>query len=268
MTPLVDVVDLRKSFARRGLRRLPLEAVAGVSFAIEPGESVGLVGASGSGKTTIAKIVCGLERPTSGQVSVAGFDLSEGNPPPRRFYRDVQMIFQDPYLSLSPRMTIRRAVGYALSVQRVPRAEIEQRVRAAMSRVGLPTGVLDRYPHQLSTGQRQRVGIARALIARPSLIVADEPVSSVDVSLQTQILNLLADIQRDTGVAFLFISHDLAVVGYLCERVLVMQNGQVIEQGTSDEVLTRPQTEYTRLLVEAAGIGDSIVARTRSAAAT
>jgi ABC-type glutathione transport system ATPase component len=256
VSDILTVRDLRKTYPGRGFRAEPTEAVRGISFTLPYGTSLGIVGESGSGKTTTARIVCGLERATSGKVLVAGRDLSDGNPPPRGFYGEVQMVFQDPYLSLSPRMTVRKAVGYALKVQGVRRAEREQRVQAAISRVGLPVRLLDRYPHQLSTGQRQRVGIARAIIGEPKLVIADEPVSSLDVSLQTQILNLLVDIQEQTGISYLFISHDLAVVAYLCERVQVMQNGMIVEGGDPQDVLSAPKTPYARLLVEAAGIAE------------
>lgn len=266
MTDLIRVSDLRKTFHTGGLRPHTVEAVRGISFALPVGKSLGLVGESGSGKTTTARICCGLERPTAGEVHVAGYGLGTlTRHPPREFFAKVQMIFQDPYLSLSPRMLVGEAVGYSLRVRHVPAREREERVRAALSRVGLPGAVRDRYPHQLSTGQRQRVGIARAIVSEPELIVADEPVSSLDVSLQTQILNLLVDIQQETGVSYLFISHDLAVVGYLCDQVIVMQNGAVVEEGTAAEVLEQPRTEYTRLLVEAAGIGDDLGAAASSA---
>jgi ABC-type glutathione transport system ATPase component len=252
--PIVRVRDLEKTFRARGRRGTATHAVRGVSFDVRPGQSVGLVGESGSGKTTTARIVCGIETATAGEVVVGGHTMTAERRPPRSFYDGVQMIFQDPYLSLSPRMMIRDAVGYALKVRGVGKAEREARVRRALARVGLPSAALDRYPHQLSTGQRQRVGIARAIVAEPKLIVADEPVSSLDVSLQTQIMNLLVDIQEETGVSYLFISHDLAVVGYLCDRVLVMQGGEILEEGETGQLLAHPETPYARLLIEAAGL--------------
>lgn len=255
MSALVSVRDLRKTFHRRRSRQT-VEAVRGISFDLQRGESLGLVGESGSGKTTTARIVVGLERATAGEVNVAGFELHEARrTPPRDFYAQVQMIFQDPYLSLSPRMTVGQAIGYALKVRGVARAERERSVREALAQVGLPSVVASRYPHELSTGQRQRVGIARSIISQPALVVADEPVSSLDVSLQTQILNLLVDLQEQTGIACLFISHDLAVVAYLCERVIVMKHGLAVEAGATSEVLANPKHEYTQALVKAAGIG-------------
>jgi ABC-type oligopeptide transport system ATPase subunit len=252
---IVRVDDLCKVFHARGRRGREVQAVRGVSFALRAGSSMGLVGESGSGKTTTARIICGLETATSGTVRVGEYDMHElEGPPPRVFFDDVQMIFQDPYMSLSPRMTIAEAVGYSLRVRNVPRAKREERVRTAIQRVGLPSAVLKRYPHQLSTGQRQRVGIARAIVLEPRLIVADEPVSSLDVSLQTQILNLLVDIQEQTHVSYLFISHDLAVVGYLCDDVVVMKDGVVVERGATSSLLASPETDYTRKLITASGL--------------
>jgi ABC-type oligopeptide transport system ATPase subunit len=254
MSALVEVRDLHKTFHKRG-SRTAVEAVRGVSFDVAKGRSLGLVGESGSGKTTTARIVVGLETLTSGSVNVCGHDLAEAaGAPSRELYASVQMIFQDPYLSLSPRMTIGDAIGYSLKTRGVPRTERDARVRDSLARVGLPTIIAQRYPHELSTGQRQRVGIARAIISQPALVVADEPVSSLDVSLQTQILNLLVDLQQQTGIACLFISHDLAVVAYLCEEVVVMKEGVVVEQGVTAQVLANPQHEYTQALVKAAGL--------------
>ncbi len=254
MTSLVHVHELRKTFHDRGSKRL-VEAVRGISFDLSAGQSLGIVGESGSGKTTTARIVVGLEKATAGEVTVAGTDLhAEKGSPPREFYSQVQMIFQDPYLSLSSRMKISDAVGYSLKVRGVGAEERDVRVREAFARVGLPAAVGARYPHQLSTGQRQRVGIARAIISEPSLVVADEPVSALDVSLRTQILNLLVDLQEQIGMAYLFISHDLATVAYLCERVIVMERGVVVEEGDTASVLEAPQHLYTQALVRAAGL--------------
>jgi peptide/nickel transport system ATP-binding protein len=254
-TPLVSVSELRRVFLTRGFRPTQKVAVDNLSFELRPGEALGLVGESGSGKSTTARIVCGLDSPTSGTVSVAGYDLSGDSRPPRAFYDDVQLIFQDPYLSLNPRMTVADSVAYRLRVKGVKEAERRQRVQASLATVGLSPAIADRYPHQLSTGQRQRVGIARAILGDPKLIVADEPVSSLDVSLQAQILNLLIDIQEQTDVAYLFISHDLGAVGYLCERIIVMQAGREVEAGDAQHIPQAPSREYTRLLVAAAELG-------------
>lgn len=252
--PIVEVSDLTKIFSHPGIRKTANYAVKNLSFAVGEGESLGLVGESGSGKTTTGRIVCGLEQATSGQVRVAGFDLTGSPRVPVRLYESVQMVFQDPYLSLNPRMTVADSIGYSLRVKHLETSARNDRVREALSQVGLGSAVAGRFPHELSTGQRQRVGIARAIISRPRLIVADEPVSSLDVSLQAQILNLLADIQRELGVSYLFVSHDLAAVRYLCDRVVVMRDGQCVEQGPVDVVMHRPQSEYTVRLIEAAGL--------------
>jgi peptide/nickel transport system ATP-binding protein len=266
--PLISVKALRRVFSTRGFRPTHKVAVDDLSFELHPGESLGLVGESGSGKSTTARIVCGLDSPTSGTVSVAGYDLSGEQRPPRAFYDDVQLIFQDPYLSLNPRMTVADSVGYRLRVKGVSEAERRQRVQTSLSTVGLPLAIANRYPHQLSTGQRQRVGIARAILGNPKIIVADEPVSSLDVSLQAQVLNLLIDIQEQTNVAYLFISHDLSAVGYLCNRMIVMQAGHEVEAGDTQQILETPRREYTRLLVAAAELGttDSAVGHRPSSA--
>ena len=254
MTELVSVRDLHKTFRERGSKRT-VDAVRGVSFDLQRGGSLGLVGESGSGKTTTARIVVGLESATSGEVTVGGVELHHLKAKPSRgFYAQVQMIFQDPYLSLSPRMTVAEAVGYSLRIRGVGKVERDEHVREAFSRVGLPVAVSSRYPHELSTGQRQRVGIARAIISAPALVVADEPVSALDVSLRTQILNLLVDLQEQLGIAYLFISHDLATVAYLCDRVVVMERGVVVESGDTADVLAAPQHPYTQTLVRAAGL--------------
>jgi peptide/nickel transport system ATP-binding protein len=250
--PLVRADHVRKIFRTAHGQ---VRAVEDLSFSMAEGNSVGLVGESGSGKTTTARMVVGLERPSAGAIRIEGIEPYAGSRRDPRLAGLVQMIFQDPYQSLSPRMSAGDAVAYPLRVRRVARSEIAQRVRDVFEQVGLPRAAAGRYPHQLSTGQRQRVGIARALVTRPRLIVADEPLSSVDVSLQSQILNLLADIQRETHVAYLVISHDLAVVGQLCDYVIVMQSGQVVEEGETAAILDTPRVAYTQKLLAAAGVG-------------
>jgi peptide/nickel transport system ATP-binding protein len=248
---LVDARHLHKVFrAAHG----SVTAVKDISLSIRDAMCVGLVGESGSGKTTTARMVVGLERPTGGALHVDGIDPYGGSRRHAQLSRVVTMIFQDPYQSLSPRMRVGRAVEYPLLVQGTPVEERTGRVREVFEQVGLPRAAADRFPHQLSTGQRQRVGIARALITRPRLIVADEPLSSVDVSLQSQILNLLADIQRQTKVAYLVISHDLAVVGQLCDHIIVMKDGDVVEEGAAAALLASPRSEYTAKLIAAAGL--------------
>jgi peptide/nickel transport system ATP-binding protein len=254
MTDLVSVRDLSKTFGGRGGKEV--NAVVDVSLSLRAGETLGIVGESGSGKTTIGRIICGLERPTSGHVTVAGFDMTQfRHGPDRRFYDSVQMMFQDPYQSLNPRMSVGEALAYPLKIRGIRRGERDQRVLSMLARVGLPSAAALQLPHQMSTGQRQRDSIARALMPNPALIVADEPVSSLDVSLQAQILNLIVDLQQETGVAILFISHDLAVVAYICPAVIVMRQGEVVEAGESRSVLDAPQNAYTRALVSAARIG-------------
>jgi peptide/nickel transport system ATP-binding protein len=256
MTQLVEAAGLTKDYnVGRHSRNTLVRAVDDVSFEIAEGESLGLVGETGSGKSTIAKILCCLETVSSGSARVAGFNVADlGLGAPIAYYDIVQMIFQDPYLSLSPRMTVGEAIGYPLKARKIKDADRRRRVDATLARVGLPKTAASRFPHQLSTGQRQRVGIARAIIGEPRLIVADEPVSSLDVSLQTQILNLLRDIQIESGVSYLFISHDIAAVGYLCENLVVLRDGAIVEAGSTQRIFASASTEYAKQLVEAAGL--------------
>ena len=249
---LVRAENLRMVFQSG---RAKVEAVKDISFTVNRGGSLGLVGESGSGKTTTARIVVGLQRPTAGHVTVDGINPYEHGRPGQRFRSLVQMIFQDPYLSLSPRMVAGDAIGYPLLVRGRSRSERRVRIDRVMDLVRLPRTSATRYPHELSTGQRQRVGIARAIITEPRLIVADEPMSSLDVSLQAQVLNLLSDIQKETGTAYLIVSHDLAVVGQLCDDVIVMQNGNSVEHGPAADILDRPSEPYTKRLVAAAMVG-------------
>ncbi len=256
--PLLEVVDLVKLytlarpgwFAPHPTRR----AVDGVGFVIEAGRSFGVVGESGSGKSTLARAVMALDRPTSGAVRLEGRSLYEL---PRRELRamraHIQMIFQDPYGSLDPRQRVARVVAEPLSnLAHVARAERSARVEEALRAVGLGAADALKYPHEFSGGQRQRIAIARALITRPKLVVADEPVSALDVSIQAQVLNLMSDLQRDAGVTYLVISHDLAVVGHICDEIAVMFRGRFVETGPSAALLSRPAHPYTRELVDAA----------------
>jgi peptide/nickel transport system ATP-binding protein len=256
--PLLEVVDLVKRYAlaRTGLlgphpTRL---AVDGVGFSLEAGRSFGVVGESGSGKSTLARAVMALDRPTSGAVRLEGrslFDLSRRDL--RAMRAHIQMIFQDPYGSLDPRQRVARIVAEPLaSLAHVSRAQRDERVEEALGAVGLRPADAQKYPHEFSGGQRQRIAIARALITRPKLVVADEPVSALDVSIQAQVLNVMSDLQRDAGVTFFVISHDLAVVGHICDEVAVMFRGRFVETGPSAILLTRPAHPYTRELVDAA----------------
>ena len=254
---LLEVRDVHKRYAlpRESLLRPPAEvhALKGVSLRVVAGRSLGIVGESGSGKSTLARLVMALEHPTAGQVLLQGRDLhalSAGDL--RAARRDFQMVFQDPYGSLDPRRRVWRTVAEpAAALEGASRVQQRERAAAMLEAVGLRPDALDKYPHEFSGGQRQRIAIARALITRPKLIVADEAVSALDVSVQAQVLNLMADLRDAHGVTFLFISHDLAVVAHLCQDVAVMQGGRVVEHGPVRQVLREPSHPYTRQLLDA-----------------
>ncbi|WFU38326.1 ATP-binding cassette domain-containing protein [Bradyrhizobium sp. CB82] len=255
--PLLDVSDLVQRYAlpRESLFRPPGHVLAlnGVSARIEAGKSLGVVGESGSGKSTFARVVMALERPTSGRVELLGRDLNQLPADElRRVRRDFQMVFQDPYGSLDPRQTIARIVAEPLTaLERTDRATLRARVSAVLRQVGLRDADMDKYPHEFSGGQRQRIAIARALITQPKLIVADEPVSALDVSVQAQVLNLMQDLQEQFGLSYVLISHDLAVVDYLCDEVAVMYLGRIVEQGGPEDLFAHCAHPYTRALLEA-----------------
>jgi ABC-type glutathione transport system ATPase component len=255
--PLLQVQNLTREYEmqREKLFTSPLKvhALNGVSFTIEAGRSFGLVGESGSGKSTLARLVMALDKPTAGQVKLLGRDLHalprEALPQARR---DIQMVFQDPHGSLDPRQTIERIVAEPLAAQGdTTRDEQHRRAADALVSVGLRAGDLRKYPHEFSGGQRQRIAIARALITRPRLIVADEPVSALDVSVQAQVLNLMQDLQVEFGVTYLLISHDLAVVHHLCDEVAVLWQGRIVEQGSPEELWRNAQNPHTRALLDA-----------------
>ena len=255
--PLLDVKDLEQRYAlpRESLFRPPgqVRALNGVSVQVDAGKSLGIVGESGSGKSTFARVVMALERPTSGQVALLGRDLNRIPADElRRARRDFQMVFQDPYGSLDPRQTIARIVAEPLTVlEDADRATFRERVAAVLRQVGLRDADMEKYPHEFSGGQRQRIAIARALITQPKLIVADEPVSALDVSVQAQVLNLMQDLQEQFGLSYILISHDLAVVDYLCDEVAVMYLGRIVEQGRPEDLFEHCAHPYTRALLEA-----------------
>ena len=257
-SPLLDVRALGKRYSMPRAHPLAaastLTALDDVSFTLEAGKTLGIVGESGSGKSTLARLVMALEAPSAGKVIFEGRDLHALTKEElRAARRHFQMVFQDPYSSLDPRMTVTRAVAEPLEqLEHLPKAERRERAAAMLDAVGLNAATdLDKYPHEFSGGQRQRIAIARALVTQPKLIVADEPVSALDVSVQAQVLNLMQDLQERFGLAYLFISHDLAVVDLVCDELIVLQHGRVVERGATDDVLTAPQQPYTRRLIEA-----------------
>ena len=254
--PLVEVRDLHKEYLlpRDSMLAPPrrVYALRGVSFDIRAGCNLGVVGESGCGKSTLARAVMGLEAPTLGRVRVLGTDVMTIDDPRRRHLRrNFQMVFQDPFGSLDPRRKVARIVAEPLALERLGREESRERVIEVLEAVGLKASDTDKYPHEFSGGQRQRIAIARALVTRPALIVADEPVSALDVSVQAQVLNLLEDLRDEFGVTYMFISHDLAVVQYVCEEVMVMNAGAVVEYGRTDDIFAAPRHDYTRLLLDA-----------------
>ncbi|MFM1935392.1 MAG: Oligopeptide transport ATP-binding protein OppF [Planctomycetota bacterium] len=254
-TPILEVRELRTHFPiRKGILQRTVgyhKAVDGVSFRIGRGETLGLVGESGCGKTTVGRTVLALQKATSGHVLFEGKDVfSQDAASLRRLRRDMQIIFQDPGGSLNPRMRVGRIVGEPLEVHGIAEGEeLRERVEQLLVTCGLWRAAADRYPHEFSGGQRQRIGIARALALQPKLIVCDEPTSALDVSVQSEILNLLADLQAKYGMSYLFISHDMAVIHHICDRIAVMKDGRIVEEGTREQVIDAPQHPYTRRLL-------------------
>ncbi|MGO4560268.1 ABC transporter ATP-binding protein [Mesorhizobium sp. 2RAF21] len=248
--PLLSVSDLKTYYkSREGL----LRAVDGVDLVVDRGETVGLVGESGCGKSTLGKTVLRLVDPTAGRIEFKGEDITVLDQRSlRSVRRSIQMIFQDPYASLNPRQTISEILEAPLVVHKVgDRAERRQIITDIVAKVGLPADAVNRYPHEFSGGQRQRIGIARALLLNPELIVCDEPVSALDLSIQAQILNLLVEMKKEFGLSYLFISHDLSVVRYFADRVMVMYLGRIVESADNAALWSNPRHPYTRALMEA-----------------
>jgi len=263
--PLLSVENLCKHFTLRNGKRV--HAVENVSFAVRRGTTTGLVGESGSGKTTAGRAILRLIEPSGGRAMFDGTDLFALSPARMRAYRQrLQIIFQDPYSSLNPRLRIDAIIGEALDARGFPRgARRHERVAELMTLVGLPAEYARRFPHEFSGGQRQRIGIARALAVEPDFIVADEPVSALDVSVQAQVLNLMSELQQRLSLTMLFIAHDLSVVEYLCDDVVVMYLGRVMERGPARQVYARPRHPYTRALLATAPVPDPRRKRTHVA---
>jgi oligopeptide transport system ATP-binding protein len=269
--PLLEVKGLKKHFPiMSGIifqRQVgAVKAVDGVDFKVYPGETLGLVGESGCGKSTTGRTVLQLYKPTEGSVVFEGKELSTLPADElRKMRRRMQMIFQDPYASLNPRMTVGNIVSEPIKIHNTitNKVELQEFVESLLQRVGLNPYFVNRYPHEFSGGQRQRIGIARALALRPSLIVADEPISALDVSIQAQVVNLLEDLQQEFGLTYLFIAHDLSMVRHICNRVAVMYLGRIVEMGPTDEVYDNPLHPYTQSLLSAVPVPDPLLERKR-----
>ncbi|MDQ7879152.1 ATP-binding cassette domain-containing protein [Microbacterium sp. QXD-8] len=256
-TPLLDIKDLVVEYPGKGFRAQPFRALKGVSLDILPGETVGLVGESGSGKTTLGRAALGLAPVTEGSIQYEGKEIAHLKRQERRtLSSEIQVVFQDPYSSLNPSMTIEQILTEPLTAAGVAGKEAKARVHDLLDQVGLPADARGRLPREFSGGQRQRVAIARALALRPRLIVCDEPVSALDLSTQARVLDLFIDIQDRTGVAYLFVTHDLAVVRHISHRVAVMYRGEIVESGDGERVTSQPEHPYTQRLFMAAPVPD------------
>jgi oligopeptide transport system ATP-binding protein len=267
---LLEVTDLVKHFPiKRGIlidREVDqVRAVDSVSFKVERGETLGLVGESGSGKSTACRAVLQLIKPTSGSVRFEGQEIAGvGRRQMRPLRREMQMIFQDPYASLNPRKRVGQIVGDPLKRQGVASgSDLRRQVQELLERVGLSSEHYNRFPHEFSGGQRQRIGIARAISLKPKLVICDEPVSALDVSIQAQIINLLDDLQDEFGLAYLFVAHDIGVVRHISDRIAVMNEGKIVEQGSADQVCEHPKHDYTKKLLAAVPIPDPRESRDR-----
>ena len=252
---LLRVRDLHTHFQTGGgilAGKTWLKAVNGVSFDIGHGEVLGLVGESGCGKSTVGRTLTHLEQASSGQALFNGSDILNMSPSEfRPLRRDIQMIFQDPFASLNPRLSIERTLAEPLFIHGLAasKAQAREKIAETLEHVGMDPKVMERHPHEFSGGQRQRIGIARVMILKPKLVIADEAVSALDVSIQAQVLNLIKKLQRESGISMLFISHDLGVVRHICDRVAVMLRGQIVETGSKQQIFSNPQHEYTKLLL-------------------
>lgn len=263
---LLEINDLVVEYPGRGFRAKPFRAVRGVTFDIMPGETVGLVGESGSGKTTIGRAVLGLAPVSGGTVTFEGEDISHPTPARRReLTSEIQVVYQDPYSSLNPSLTIGDSLTEPMIVRKTPKKQAEARVAELLDMVQLPSDAAARMPREFSGGQRQRVAIARALALNPSLIICDEPVSALDLSTQARVLELFLEIQERTGVAYLFISHDLSVVREMSHRVAVLYHGELVEWGNGDVVTSSPEHPYTQRLLLASPVPDPIAQAQRRA---
>ena len=259
MGPLLSVLDVKKYYEVRrsvfSVEKEIIKAVDGVSFALEAGKTLGVVGESGSGKSTLARCLMFLERPDAGKITFDGLDLMNARPAEiRKMRKKLQIIFQDPYSSLNPRMTVRDIIAEPIRFHRMvggPGA-LDARVVDVLKSVGINDDFLKKYPHEMSGGQRQRVAIGRALATEPALLIADEPVSSLDVSIQAQIINLFIDIREKLNIAMIFVSHDLNIVRFISDTILVLYRGKIVETGERDEVFLRPRHPYTKMLINAA----------------
>jgi dipeptide transport system ATP-binding protein len=268
VSPVVEARNLRRDYeARRGFFSGPatVKALAGVSFTLEAGKTLAVVGESGSGKSTLARLLTLIEAPTAGELLIDGKDVATADAATRRrLRREIQIVFQNPYGSLNPRQKIGAALEEPLLVNTdTPAAEREKLARDMMARVGLRPEYYDRYPHMFSGGQRQRIAIARALMLRPKILVLDEPVSALDVSIRAQVLNLLAELQEEFRLAYVFVSHDLSVVRHIADRVMVIYLGHAVETGTREAIFSAPQHPYTRALLSATPVADPFAQKER-----